>query len=169
MNGKPCPKCNQPVDPDANFCSNCAEPLSRKRKPTGKDWKSERTVLGFPLVHIAYGTDELGRKRVAKGVIAIGQYGLGIITIAQFGVGILFGFGQFILGLIAIGQFAFAPFLAAGQIAIGYAAIGQIVLAEYGIGQIGWATHLWSISRKDPEALSYFEGLWQAVKNFINI
>ncbi|NQT26333.1 zinc ribbon domain-containing protein [candidate division KSB1 bacterium] len=168
MENLTCPKCKHPVDPETNFCPNCSEPLSRKRKPTGKEWKSERTIFGYPLVHIAYGRDELGRKRVAKGVIAIGQYGLGVITIAQFGVGILFGFGQFMLGLIALGQVAFAPFFAAGQIAIGYAAIGQVVLAEYGICQIGWATHLWSGYIKDPDALSYFQDLWQVIKNFFS-
>ena len=167
MHSITCPKCNHLVDQEANFCSNCSEPLSRRRKPTGKDWKSEWTILGYPLVHIAYGRDELGRKRIAKGVIAIGQYGLGVITIAQFGAGFLLGFGQFTLGLVAIGQFAFAPFMAVGQIAIGYAAIGQIVLAEYGICHIGWATHLWSPDHKDPDALAYFIDLWRVIKNFI--
>lgn len=168
MISQTCPKCKHPVDPEANFCSNCSEPLSVQRRATGREWKSQRTILGCPLVHIAYGRDELGRKRVAKGVIAIGQYGLGVITIAQFGVGILFGFGQFIFGLTALAQFAFAPLFAAGQIAVAYAAIGQIVLAEYGICQIGWAAHLWSADYKDPDALHFFQTLWTVLKNLFN-
>src|SRR5436309_13817064 len=122
-------------------------------RPSGREWKSETTIWGIPLVHIAYGRDEYGKQRVAKGIIAIGQFAIGGITIAQFGVGILFGFGQFILAPLAIGQFAFA--LAAvgqfaitlvfglGQFATGYVAIGQVAFGEWVLGQGGWGSHLW--------------------------
>ena len=61
---------------------------------------------GYPLVHIAFGKDSRGKWRVAKGVIAIGQFALGLITVAQFGVGLLFGFGQFLFGGVVLAQFA---------------------------------------------------------------
>ena len=95
----------------------------------GFEWKSARTCCGYPLVHVALGRDSLGRLRVAKGVIAIGQFAVGLITVAQFGVGVVFGFGQFILGFTALARFAFAALLGVGQIATGYAAVGQMVLA----------------------------------------
>jgi hypothetical protein len=44
---------------------------------------------------------------VAKGIIAIGQFGCGVITIAQFGIG-LFAVGQFALGGFVLAQFAAA-------------------------------------------------------------
>lgn len=168
MQNQVCPKCQKPVDPTANFCPNCSAPLGIKGKKTGYEWRSRKSIFGYPLVHIAFGRDERGKLRVAKGFIAIGQFGIGVITFAQVGVGILFGFGQCILGLTALAQLALAPLIAIGQIAIGYAAIGQIVFAVYGIGQTGWAVHLWSSKLKDPDALYFFRMLWIEIKNLIN-
>lgn len=160
-----CPKCHQPVDSKANFCPNCAAPLQPDKIRRGYEWRSRKSLLGYPLIHIAFGRDAHGKMRVAKGIVAIGQFGLGVFTFAQFGVGILFGFGQCILGLTALAQFAVAPLIAVGQFAVAYAAIGQVVLAVIGIGQTGWAVHLWSSGCKDPEALQFFQTLWTEIKN----
>lgn len=161
-----CPKCGRSVDPAANYCANCSAPLKPEFRKSGYEWKSRKTVLGYPLVHIAFGKNEHGKLRVAKGIVAIGQFGLGVFTFAQVGVGILFGFGQCILGLTALAQFAFAPLIAVGQIAVAYAAVGQVVVAVYGVGQVGWAVHLWSSRIKDPEALHFFRTLWEQVRSF---
>ena len=139
------------------------------RRPSGREWKSDTTIWGIPLVHVAYGRDENGKLRVAKGIIAIGQFAIGGITIAQFGIGFLFGFGQFVLAPLAIGQFAFA--LAAigqfaitwlfglGQFATGYVAVGQVAFGEWVLGQGGWGSHMWTTVRKDPEAVAFFKGI----------
>jgi len=60
------------------------------------------------------------------------------ITIAQFGVGLVFGCWQVVAGLAAVGQFA----------------VGLWVLA-----QIGFGRHVWSVTRKDDEAIECFRGL----------
>jgi hypothetical protein len=105
--------------------------------------------------------------RVAKGVIAIGQFAVGLITVAQFGVGLLFGFGQFIFGFTVLAQFALGVAVGIGQFATGYAAVGQFVLAYYGLGQLGLAKFLYSTHSRDPEALQFFSSWWDAVKEFL--
>jgi hypothetical protein len=117
---------------------------------------------------VAFGRDARGKYRVAKGVIAIGQFAVGLITIAQFGVGLLFGFGQFIAGFTALAQIAITVYFGVGQIATGYVAVGQIVLAHYGLAQLGWAAHLWSMDRRDPEAVEYFRQLLLVLKSWAN-
>jgi len=114
-------------------------------------------------VHVAFGKDSQGRRRVAKGVIAIGQYAVGLIAIAQVGIGLLFGFGQFIFGFTALAQFAGAVYFGVGQIATGYVAVGQVVLAHYGLAQLGYATHLWCPGRRDPQAVAYFRHLYDTL------
>jgi hypothetical protein len=128
-----------------------------------------RPSLGYPLIHVAVGKDAQGRRRVAKGVIAIGQFAVGLVTIAQFGVGLLFGFGKFIFGFTALAQFALALYLGVGQFATGYVAVGQMVLAYYGLAQLGWAAHLWSPGGRDPVAVAYFRQLLEALRSWGNI
>lgn len=157
----PCRECRNPVSVAANACPKCGapRPASAVFPGRGFEWKSERTVYGWPLVHIAFGRTANGKIRVAKGVIAIGQFGIGLFTLAQVGVGFVFGFGQVMIGLTAIAQVAVTVLFGIGQFASGYAAVGQIVLAFYGIGQIGAAAHLWSMGSKDPEAARFFTAL----------
>lgn len=147
------------------MCPHCGAsyPASEEWSGTGIDWKSSTTCYGYPLVHIAFGRDAQGRLRVAKGVIAIGQFAIGAITIAQFGIGILFGFGQFIFGLTAVAQFAVTAIFGVGQFAVGYFAIGQFALGYYALAQMGFAKYLWSASRKDPEAVEFFRQLAEKV------
>jgi hypothetical protein len=164
----PCRECGAQVSTQAFTCPQCGapRPTNLAWKGSGFEWKSQAAYGGWPLVHVAFGRDAAGRWRVAKGVIAIGQFAVGLFTVAQFGVGILFGFGQFILGFTALAQVAVAAFFGIGQVATGYVAIGQVVLAYYGLAQVGLAKFLWSVSRRDPEAVRFFSGLWDSVRNF---
>ena len=91
-----CRECGAEVNDRPGALPRCGapQPANPAWSGTGFEWKSSRTYAGFPLVHIAFGKDSRGKRRVAKGVIAIGQFALGLITVAQFGVGLVFGFGQ---------------------------------------------------------------------------
>ena len=60
----------------------------------------------------------------AKGIIAIGQFGIGIVNISQFGIG-FFCLCQFAIGAYVLSQFAFA-----------YSCIAQIgIYLHNGTGQ----------------------------------
>ena len=63
--------------------------------------------MGLPLVHISFKYRPNRMPVPAKGIIAIGQFGVGIVTIAQFGIGLL-GVCQFAIAGYALAQFAFA-------------------------------------------------------------
>ena len=156
-----CRECGGEISTNAVMCPHCGVlyPARKGWKGWGIDWKSKTTLYGYPLVHIAFGRDQQGRLRVAKGIIAIGQFAIGVITIAQFGVGLLFGFGQFIFGLTAIAQFAAAIAFGAGQFATGYIAIGQLAFGYYVFAHSGIAKYLWSAGREDAEAVEFFRNL----------
>ncbi len=164
-----CRECQAQVSTEAMICPHCGAPGPGQQVflRRGFEWKSSRTFLGYPLVHVAVGRDAQGKRLVAKGVIAIGQFGVGLITIAQFGVGLLFGFGQFIFGFTALAQFAGGVALGIGQFATGYAAVGQFVLAYYGLAQVGLGKFLWTAGRKDPEAMQFFLSWWEAARGFL--
>jgi hypothetical protein len=71
----------------------------------GLDYRSKTTLFGLPLVHVATGMDPAtGRKRVAKGIMAIGD-------IAQGGI----AFGGIAVGGIAVGGLAMGVFAFGGR------------------------------------------------------
>jgi len=145
-----CPKCGHPMKPLANL-----ERVAR-RYWRGYEWKTKAQIFGWPLIHIAIGRNgETGRLMVAKGIIAIGQ----------FGIGVLFGLGQFVGGIFSIGQFALGIIFAFGQFACGITAVGQIAFGSYVRAQIGFGSHVWSSKIKDPQAIGYFSNLWYSAKS----
>ena len=157
----PCRTCRCDVSETARTCPQCGAPFPGRPhwQGTGYEWKSRATLCGYPLVHVAFGRDARGKLRVAKGVIAIGQFGIGLITLAQFGIGLLFGCGQFFLALTAVAQVAITPVLGIGQLATGYIAIGQMAIGYYALGQIAYGVHAWGINQRDPVALEFFRRL----------
>jgi len=165
MSLSPCRECKNNVSDEAKTCPVCGAPFPARAewKGSGFEWKSEKTIYGYPLVHIAFGRNAKGKLRVAKGIIAIGQFAIGAITFAQFGIGVIFGFGQCIFGLTAIAQMAVALLFGCGQLSTGYVAIGQVVVANYGLAQVGLAKYIWSSARQDPEAAEFFLRLAEKV------
>jgi hypothetical protein len=126
----------------------------------GFEWKSKTEILGLPLVHIAIGWDDkTGKLLIAKGIIAIGQFAIGVIAIAQFGLGILLGLGQFATGVCAIAQFALGIYFGLGQFATGIVAIAQFGIGKYVLAQIGYGEYVWSMTKKNLEAMEYFKNL----------
>lgn len=153
-----CRECQHDVSNVARACPQCGAPFPARSiwNGTGTDWKTQTTICGYPLIHIAFGRDARGKLRVAKGVIAIGQFAIGLITIAQFGIGILFGFGQFLLAATAVAQLALTPVLGIGQFATGYIALGQVALGYYALGQVAYGVYAWGVNHPNPEALAFF-------------
>ncbi|MCX7957507.1 MAG: hypothetical protein N3B13_00475 [Deltaproteobacteria bacterium] len=165
----PCRVCKNIVAVEAEICPHCGakKPANHLYDGTGIDYKSSIELFGYPLIHIAFGKDRNGHLRVAKGIIAIGQFGIGLITFAQFGIGILFGFGQFIVGITAIAQVAITLLFGIGQLATGYITIGQIVIGYYGLAQAGFAKYIWTAKYKDPEAVIFFTQLKEYLLRFL--
>ncbi len=124
-----CRECGHRVRKMAFSCPECGTPYPANEHGDGWgfEYKSKRTVLGLPLIHIAFKYRPNGVPVPAKGFIAIGQFGIGVINISQFGI-----------GLISISQFTIAGF-ALAQFAFAYSLIAQIgIYINLGFGQIVW-------------------------------
>lgn len=167
---KSCRECGKEVSTQAQACPNCGAPYPVEKTWKGYygiNWKSRTTIFRIPLVHVAIGFDAKRRPFVARGIIAIGQFGVGVITVAQFGIGLLFGLGQFILGFTALAQFAIAGLIGIGQIATGILAIGQYVVGIYGLCQGGFAKYMWSPQRTDVEAVAMFSTIYERLQQML--
>lgn len=96
------------------------------------EYKSKKTFLGMPLVHIC-----AGYKEPAMGVFAVGLRAKGIISIGLLSVGLfsfgLISIGAFAFGLLALGVLSFGT-IAAGVIAFGAVAIGIVSIGGCSIG-----------------------------------
>lgn len=135
-----------------------------------QEFTSSASMFGMPLLNYTQGRNpETGRRRVARGVIAVGRLACGIVAIghASFGliavgqlaIGVAFGLGQLAFGTVALAQFAIAAAFGLGQFAVGYVAIGQFVLGGYGLGQFGFGKFLWTMHHKDAQAVEFFKAL----------
>jgi len=115
---KPCRECKKQISEDALACPQCGAPFPAREEwdGWGYEYKSEFAILGLPLLHVSFKFRPNRLPVVARGIIAIGQFGCGVVTIAQFGVGIL-----------SVCQFTLAGF-ALAQFAVAYSLIAQIGL-----------------------------------------
>lgn len=91
------------------------------------EYKSEKTVLGMPLVHINIG---LGKR--AHGFFSVGLISSGIFSLGLLSAGV-FSFGCLSLGLLALGVFALGG-VALGAIALGLLAFGGVALGLISFG-----------------------------------
>jgi len=92
------------------------KPGSKKRQ-----YKSRFTLLGLPLIHIQFASQESGEKP-AIGWIALGDRAYGI----------LFGLGGYATGIVSVGIIAF------GILPIGVVGIGLIGMGTLGIGVLAF-------------------------------
>lgn len=114
---------------EPNGKSSLPHTSRRSLKDICFEWKSEKTVMGMPLVHI-----NLGLGRVAKGFFAFGLVSKGIISAGMVSMGVI-SFGIITLGLFAMGSFALGA-LAAGAIAAGLIAFGGVSLGVIAVGGV---------------------------------
>lgn len=147
---------------------------------SGQQWeyRSERELLGLPLVHIVRGRRMPGQAiRVAKGWIAVGDVALGgialggvsagifacggfafggLLTWAGMGLGLGVGFGGMMISTVAIAGVA-AGWLAFGGVALGYAAIGGLPIGTYACGGNPKGRYKLGGGHRDQEAVDFFQ------------
>ena len=106
---KPCRECGHQVSEQAMACPQCGAPSPAQEKwdGWGFEYKSKMTLFGLPLVHVSFKYRPNRVPVVARGIIAIGQFGCGLLTISQFGIGVV-SLSQFSVGGIALAQFGIA-------------------------------------------------------------
>ena len=137
----PCRECGREVRTDAVTCGHCAAPRPARRDCQGEgfEWKSQRTWMGYPLVHVAFGCDAKGRARTARGVVAVGQRAVGFIACGIVAGGVL-SFGVASFGVVSLGVVSIAMGCAVGVNAIAPCAIGvtAIGIIARGVGALSW-------------------------------
>ena len=136
-----CRECGRDVRIDAAACGHCAapHPALHDWRGAGFEWKSQRTWMGHPLVHVAFGCDAKGRVRTARGVVAVGQRAVGFVACGIVSAGIL-SFGVASFGVVSVGVVSIALGCAVGVNAIAPCAVGvtAIGIVARGVGAIGW-------------------------------
>ncbi len=153
-----CPECGRQISDKAAACPHCGAP-NFVAAYAGFEYRSSVEILGLPLIHIAQGYDRLTRrKRVAKGIIAIGDIAVGVVAIG----GVSFGglcLGGVSFGIASLGGVAIGLYLALGGLAIGYAAIGGVAIGYYSLGGLALGAHPIGPDFHDPEAVEFFRHL----------
>jgi predicted RNA-binding Zn-ribbon protein involved in translation (DUF1610 family) len=160
-----CSECGAEISDQALACPQCGKPATLGRI-FGYEYRSEATLLGLPLLHVATGIDPAtGRRRVAKGIIAVGDVAVGLFALGGLAAGGV-TLGGCSLGLISLGGLAIGLVFAlggaaVGGIALGGAALGVVAIGGgavgyYALGGGAWGMHVLSATGRDPEAVEFY-------------
>ncbi len=135
----------------------------------GVDYRTQATLFGLPWVHVASGVDPAtGKRRVAKGILAIGGVAKGVVAIGGVAMGGLamggltiglLTFGGLGLGLLACGGVALGLAAAIGGLAVAPIAMGGMAVGYLAFGGGAFGAHAWSAIGHDPVANAFF-GSW---------
>jgi hypothetical protein len=169
-----CPECGKPL----------VEVLVRGRvawATKGKRFRTEATLWGLPIIDVAMGPDENGRRGRAKGIIAIGDIATGFIAIGNAwatgvvaigggggwgiatigggcGIGVISAIGGGAVGGFAIGGMAVGG-IAVGGGAAGFVAQGGAAAGYYARGGGVVGVHVVGGTRADTKALEVFAAM----------
>lgn len=135
-----CGNCNYSLKglTDTARCPECGQPIVETLIRTGFSgfrgirYRSESTLLAFPLIAIASGPTAEQRVGHAKGILAIGDIATGVIAIGAVARGVI-AIGSVSVGIVAMGGAA-CGVAAMGGLAMGYFACGGIAVGAYSWG-----------------------------------
>jgi predicted Ser/Thr protein kinase len=143
----------------AGVASKLSPEVSRK---LSYEYRSRATLLGWPLLHVALGVNPAtGRRRQARGIIAVGTAPRGVIAFGDVAVGVIacgiFGYGLVSLSVVAVGVIAWGSvaaglLFAMGGVAVAPVALGGAAFGWYANGAIAWGRHALSPQAYDPLA-----------------
>ena len=140
---------------------------SHQMRSEGWEYRSQWSLFGLPLVHVAKGIDRrTGKRRVARGIIAIGDFAVGLIAMGGVAYGGL-ALGGLAAGLVTLGGISCGLVAAAGGAALGFGvslgglAVGTVAVGGLTIG--GWALGGVAIGREVKGGLEIplIQGIWR--------
>ncbi len=150
----PCPECGCSISDKAYSCPQCGHPTGvapQHQRFGGYEYRSSAELFGLPLVHIAGGWHPDGRRRIAKGIIAIGDIAVGVVALGGLTLGGLS------IGIAALGGMAIGVWLALGGLAVGGIAVGGLAVGYYALGGAAFGPHPVGENAFDPEAYEFFK------------
>ncbi|MBI3880405.1 MAG: serine/threonine protein kinase [Verrucomicrobia bacterium] len=135
----------------------------------GWEYKSKATCFGLPWIHVCSGVDPAtGKRRVAKGIIAIGDTAKGVFAFGGKAFGVVafggvavggFACGGVGLGLFSLAGLALALVAAYGGVAIAPVALGGLAAGYYAAGGGAFGAHAIGGNANDPDAERFFSSL----------
>jgi len=147
----------------AGVTSKLSPEASRK---LSYEYRSRTTLFGLPLLHMAIGVNPAtGRKRNAKGIIALGSAPRGVIAFGDVAVGVvacgIVSFGVVSISVLAVGVFALGSaavglLAAVGGLALAPVAMGGAAFGYYASGSIAAGIHAIGSGGSDPLAAKFF-------------
>ncbi len=146
-----------------------SSPAAGPSSENGFSYRSRRTLFGLPLLHVATGVDPAtGKRRIARGIVAIGDYAQGVFAFGGFAMGAvsfggfslgLLSYGGLALGLLTIGGMGIGALASFSGLAVAPIALGGNSIGWYAYGGAAWGRHVSSPARHDPAAVDFF-GTW---------
>ena len=146
-----------------------SEHLPARKKPVawpGIDFRSRATLFGLPLLHVASGIDPAtGRKRVARGIIAVGDHAQGVFAFGGIALGVfafggfsggVFAWGGFSIALLTYAGFGIGLIAALGGCALAPIAVGGTAIGYWSYGGMAYGIHALGSTRHDPAAMQFF-------------
>ncbi|WP_288587942.1 zinc ribbon domain-containing protein [uncultured Methylobacterium sp.] len=132
-----CPDCTTAISGRAASCPHCGRPLATVRAPraAGFEYRSGRTLFGWPLVHVIADASDNGTLQPARGILAVGNVAIGLVAFGGIAVGGI-ALGGVALGPVSLGGVAIGLLFGAGGIASGYWALGGVALGATAIGGV---------------------------------
>jgi hypothetical protein len=140
------------------------------RQMLGFEYRSKREFLGWPLLHVTSGVDpKTGKRRVARGIIAMGDSARGVIAFGGFAIGVFaFGgmgigvvsFSGVSLGVLSMGGVAAGLLFAYGGVAIAPVALGGAAIGYVAAGGMSIGAHTLARGSNDPVAAALFRQWW---------
>ncbi len=123
--------------------------------------RSATSVMGFPIVDIAYGRDnDAGETHGhAMGVIAFGDTATGLFAFGKYSRGLIFAYGVYAVGMFSFGLFALG-LIGCGLISCGFWATGGLAIGWYSFGAIAIGCHAVGFIAAGVHSLGAFRWQW---------
>ncbi|MCU0748680.1 MAG: serine/threonine protein kinase, partial [Akkermansiaceae bacterium] len=125
----------------------------------GYEYRSSRTLLGLPLLHVANGLDPLtGQPRHARGIVAIGGVATGWLAMGGRAYGVfafggiavgVFSLGGVAIGMVSVGGLTLALVMALGGMAIAPFALGGMAIGYLAMGGQAIGVHV--VDGRNPD------------------
>ncbi|WP_309387751.1 protein kinase domain-containing protein [Cerasicoccus frondis] len=142
------------------------------------NYRTRASIFGLPLVHVATGVDpQTGRKRIARGVIAVGEVAQGVVALGGLAMGVfafggvalgVFGYGGLVIALLAMGGLGIGLLGAYAGLAIAPLALGGLAIGWYASGGQGIGRHVLDARHQDAAAVELFQQFPAGFTNQLN-